>query len=217
MSLKIEQVGVDTLEPHPQNPRRGDVTVIAESLEANGQFRPIVISNDNIVLAGNHTLQAAKTLGWGKVDVVRLKVDGDSDDATRVMLADNRSSDLGTYDDSDLVQLLAELDELTGTGYDFDDLADLKHLTELRDITADTDDAQYSGTGLDADGVVPYKGLNSLADQYADKAVRSVILAYDLDDFEEITALMGKARKDLEMDSNREAVLTLLRGAYGDA
>ena len=217
MALSIEQVSVDDLEPHPQNPRRGDVNVIAQSLEANGQFRPLVISKDNIVLAGNHTLQAAQSLGWGEVDVVRLEVDGDSAEATRVMLADNRSSDLGTYDDSDLVQVLAELDDLLGTGYDVDDLADLKHLTELRDITADSDDAQYSGTGLEADGVVPYKGLSSLADQYADKAVRSVILAYDLEDFEEATRLMSAARKDLELESNSEAVLTMLRGTYGDS
>ena len=217
MALSIEQVSVDDLEPHPQNPRRGDVNVIAQSLEANGQFRPLVISKDNVVLAGNHTLQAAMSLGWGEIDVVRLDLDSDSDQATRVMLADNRSSDLGTYDDTDLVQVLADLDDLLGTGYDFDDLADLKHLTELRDITADSDDAQYSGTGLEADGVVPYKGLSSLADQYADKAVRSVILAYDLDDFEEISNLMSKARKDLEVESNSEAVLTLLRSMYGDS
>lgn len=217
VSLAIEQVSVDDLEPHPNNPRRGDVNVIAESLTANGQFRPLVISSDNIVLAGNHTLQAAQSLGWEQIDVVRLDVEGDSEQATKVMLADNRSSDLGTYDDSDLVAVLTELDDLLGTGYVADDLDDLKHLTELRDITADTEDSQYSGTAMEADGVMPYKGLSSLADDYANKAVRSVILAYGLEDFDEITKLMGAARKDLESESNSDAILTILRGQYGDS
>jgi hypothetical protein len=217
VSLTIEQVSVDDLEPHPNNPRRGDVNVIAESLTANGQFRPLVISSDNIVLAGNHTLQAAQSLGWGQIDVVRLEVDGDSEEATKVMLADNRSSDLGTYDDGDLVAVLTELDDLLGTGYVADDLDDLKHLTELRDITADTDDAQHSGQGLEADGVTPHKGLSPLAEDYANKAVRSVILAYGLEEFDEITKLMSVARKDLDSESNSDVVLTILRGQYGDS
>jgi DNA modification methylase len=54
----------------------------------------------------------------------------DVDDATarRIMLADNRTNDLATYDDEVLAELLeaaAADDDLLGTGYDGDDLDDL--------------------------------------------------------------------------------------------
>lgn len=216
MALTIEQADVETLSPHPNNPRRGDVATIVDSLKANGQFRPLVVSEDGVVLAGNHTLQAAKQLGWTEIDVVRLPVTGDSEEAVRVMLADNRASDLGSYDDNDLLMLLESLNDLEGTGYLPDDLDDLQHLTGLRDVTAGSGESHYSGAGLAADGVIPDKGLQALQDDYAAKSVRSVILAYDLGDFDEVTKLMSAARQLLDVDSNSEAVLLILREHCGD-
>ena len=133
-----------------------------------------------------------------------------------MMLADNRASDLGSYDDNDLLMLLESLNDLEGTGYLPDDLDDLQHLTGLRDVTAGSGDSHYSGTGLAADGVIPDKGLQALQDDYAAKAVRSVILAYDLGDFDEVTKLMTAARALLNVDSNSEAVLLILKEHCGD-
>ncbi len=42
--------------------------------------------------------------------------------ARRIVLADNRTADLGTYDDQILVDLLKGMSDLDGTGYDADDL-----------------------------------------------------------------------------------------------
>jgi ParB-like nuclease domain len=45
------------LRPYPGNPRRGDLEAIKDSLERNGQYRPIVVNRRTMeVLAGNHTL-----------------------------------------------------------------------------------------------------------------------------------------------------------------
>lgn len=211
MSLTTETVPLDDLKPHPDNPRRGDTAAIAESLSALGQFKPIVIAEDGTVLAGNHTFAAATSLGWDSIAVVRLPVKPDSDTARRVMLADNRTSDLGTYDDADLLAVLSTLDDLTGTGYLPDDLLDLQHLTQIRDVTAGSSESRYDGTGLSTDGVIPDKGLQALADDYAAKAVRSVILAYSLEDFDEVTRLMATAREATGAESNAEAILLVLR------
>ena len=208
MSLKIESVAVEKLESHPNNPRRGDVDTIVESLKTNGQFRPIVISSDNVVLAGNHTLQAAVKLGLPKIDVVRLPVTGDSDEAVRVMLADNRSSDMSTYDDADLIVLLEGLTDLEGTGYIPDDLTDLMHISEMH-LNADDSSTTYTPTSEDKVGIS--KGLSVLKDEYAEKSVRSVILAYSLEDFEEIAQLLMTAREMLSLESNADVVLQLLR------
>ena len=208
MSLKIESVAVEKLESHPNNPRRGDVDTIVESLKTNGQFRPIVISSDNVVLAGNHTLQAAVKLGLPKIDVVRLPVTGDSDEAVRVMLADNRSSDMSTYDDADLIVLLESLTDLEGTGYIPDDLTDLMYISEMH-LNADDSSTTYTPTSEDKVGIS--KNLSVLKDEYAEKSVRSVILAYSLEDFEEIAQLLMTAREMLSLESNADVVLQLLR------
>lgn len=62
---------VAELSTFERNPRRGDVAAIAESLTRHGQYRPIVVNAGSLtgrvneVLAGNHTLLAAKHLGLG--------------------------------------------------------------------------------------------------------------------------------------------------------
>lgn len=116
-----------------KNARRGDVDSIAGSLAAHGQFRPIVVNKGthtgrpNEVLAGNHTLLAIRQLAeqhpennrWQNVDC--WIVDVDDERATRIVLADNRTADLGSYDNDTLLDLLGNLDDdlgLVGTGYD---------------------------------------------------------------------------------------------------
>lgn len=121
---EYEVVFTDRLQPHPANPRRGDVEAIVASIEANG-FRGalIVQKSSHHILAGNHRWQAAMHLGMEKVPV--FWVDVDDDTALRILLADNRSSDLGAYDDDLLLSLLRDLPDLSGTGYSPRDLDDL--------------------------------------------------------------------------------------------
>lgn len=123
-----ERVRAETLELHPRNSRQGDVGAIAQSLEAHGQYRPIVAqSATRRVLAGNHTLLAARALGWDEIDVVWLDIDDEA--ALRILLVDNRTNDLAIYDDGALAELLTELANtpagLIGTGYDGDALDEL--------------------------------------------------------------------------------------------
>jgi hypothetical protein len=115
--MKTETLLADTLLEFPNNPRKGDIDKIAESLVANGQYKPIVVQKDtNFVLVGNHTLKAIKKLGWDFVEAVVLDVD--DEEAKRIVLADNRTSDSSTYDYGLLKDMLLTLPDLEGTGYD---------------------------------------------------------------------------------------------------
>lgn len=136
------------LRLYHRNPRRGDVERIKRSLAVNGQYRPIVVNagthtgRPNEVLAGNHTLKAARDLGWSEIAAVT--VDLDDDQAARVVASDNRTADLGTYDDQALLELLAELPDLDGTGYDPADIEALEAAlrpTVLPPALSDPDDA----------------------------------------------------------------------------
>lgn len=128
-------IPITQLTPRKHNPRRGNIDVIAESLQRNGQYRPIVVNKPTSeVLAGNHTLAAAKRLGWQRIAVTF--VDVDDDQAARIVLADNRTADIGTYDEDVLLDLLRSLDaDLEGTGYHADDLEALEALTgDVKDL-----------------------------------------------------------------------------------
>ena len=120
---------VDDLTLHPANPREGDIGAIVTSIERNGWYGTIVAqASTRHVLAGNHRLQAARQLGIDEVPV--WWVDCDDETALRILLADNRTSDLATNNDGLLTELLAgiaaqSVDDLLGTGYDGDDLDDL--------------------------------------------------------------------------------------------
>jgi site-specific DNA-methyltransferase (adenine-specific) len=134
-------VAIASVEPHPRNPRIGDVEAVAASLRRFGQQKPVVVqASTRYVVAGNHLLLAAQSLGWPEIaaNVVEL------DDATAVayMLADNRTSDLGGYDDILQAAILAEAaaaDNLAATGYNADDVAAIvaaAGLAEPRDLDA---------------------------------------------------------------------------------
>ena len=142
--IDFATVDVNSIEPHPKNVRQGDIGAISESLKAHGQYRPIVVDRrTNQILAGNHTWRAAKSLGWSQIAVGFIETK-DDDDATRILLADNRTTDLASYDDAGLADLLKELiasDEgLEGTLFDGDDLdallKDTNFTNELDDVTA---------------------------------------------------------------------------------
>ena len=123
----IQSVAISSLTPYPTNPRRGDIDAIASSLTAHGQYRPIVVqASTKFVLAGNHTLKAAKKLGWKKIKAVLVDVDDDT--AKKIVLADNRLTDLAGYNEPLLKSLLEALPELDGTGFTASEVETLDRL-----------------------------------------------------------------------------------------
>ncbi len=125
----VQLVPVTDLERHPDNPRQGDVGAIIQSIEAHGFYGTIIAqASSRRVLAGNHRLEAARQLGIDAVPVIYLDVDDQQ--AQRILLVDNRTNDLATYDDTALTDLLQQLmPDLSGTGFDASDLDEL--LAEL--------------------------------------------------------------------------------------
>lgn len=133
IQVNTEIVDINSLKPYPKNPRRGDVEAIAKSLEHNGQYKPIVVNRkDNSILAGNHTWRAARSLGWNEIAV--SWVDVDDVGAGKIVLADNRTSDMSIYDDSKLLDLLNSLSNLEGTGFSDVDIDQLSSLFEGGDL-----------------------------------------------------------------------------------
>ena len=122
--LEHTTIDIDAVQPHPKNVRHGDIGAISESLKAHGQYRPIVVDKrTNQILAGNHTWKAAKMLGWK--EIAATFVDLDDDAAARIVLVDNKTADLATYDHVELAEMLRSMSSFDGTGYSGDDVDDL--------------------------------------------------------------------------------------------
>jgi hypothetical protein len=139
-ALRPLLVPLSAVTPWPENPRLGDAGAVAASLARFGQQKPIVVQKSTgWIVAGNHTWYAAAMVGeletalgfgpgleWTHVAVVFSDLSGE--EAKAYAIADNRTSDLGTYDDDRLAKILVELasaGQLVGTGYDGDDVDEL--------------------------------------------------------------------------------------------
>ena len=138
VTQETKTVPIGKVKPHPRNPRQGDIGAIHQSINENGFYGTIVAQKSTgLILAGNHRWIAAKQAGAKSIPVTFIDVDDDH--ALRILLADNRTNDLASYDLGALSEVLTGLQEagsLAGTGYDGDDLDDI--LRDLRPFEPNT-------------------------------------------------------------------------------
>jgi ParB-like nuclease domain len=221
---ELTQLDLNRLRPYPGNARRGDVDAIAASLQRNGQFQPLVVQRStSFVLSGNHTMEAMRRLGWQTADAYLVDVDDDT--ARRIVIAANRTADLGTYDDRALLQLLREVGEdLDGTGYDLDDYDDLLAALEEADDPPDepavllphAGQSGAYGEGSDGSNVRTTPSYAEYEAGYAARATRFLALIYPLAQYAWVVEKLSKAAADRGLDSNSAVLLALLADAYGE-
>lgn len=115
--LQIERRSVHDLSNDPANARKHNdknIDAIIASLRRFGQQKPIVIDRNNIVRAGNGTLEAARRLQWESIDCVVTSLNGS--DAVAYAIADNRTAELAEWDEDTLAAqlngLLSESEEI---------------------------------------------------------------------------------------------------------
>ena len=135
MNLKIERLPIDGLVFDPSNARtHSDVNIaaIAGSLKQFGQRKPIVVTAENVIVAGNGTVEAALMVGLTDVDVVRVPKDWTADQVKAFALADNRSAELAEWNPE---VLSAQLLELEQAGFDIEALG-------FEAVTANDDDSE---------------------------------------------------------------------------
>jgi len=110
--LKTIQIEISKVSNDPANVRthsKKNIDAIKASLKRFGQQKPIVIDSNNIVRAGNGTLEAAKELGWKYISVVIS--DLEPSELTAYAIADNRTAELAEWDLEALGEQLQSLEE----------------------------------------------------------------------------------------------------------
>ena len=122
--MDIELVPISELTPHARNFRAHPERQIAElqaSLREYGWARNVVISSDNVILAGHGIVEAARRNGHTSIPVYRLGLRGDDPKAEKFLVLENTVSRLAEDDSEQLAALLADIQRtegLQGTGYD---------------------------------------------------------------------------------------------------
>ena len=202
--METVSVQINTLKEFEGNPRKGNVKALVESLQANGQYRPIVVQKSTRqILAGNHLWKAAQELGWSMIDVVELDVDDTQ--AKKIVAADNRLADLGVYDEQKLLDLLGEID-LVGTGYVAADVDDLLAMIEEQQ----TPEWKVAATTAQYENVQKRPTLEERADRYAERTIRLLMCEYPNAQYVWVIERLTELRDKFSADSNAEAILKVI-------
>lgn len=129
--LNVEWVDRIGVKPYARNSRRNDDTieVVARSIKNYGWQQPIVIDNDNIIVAGHSRWKAAELLSHDKVPIVRFN--GNEQEAKEYRIADNRIQETSEWDYDILKTELIDLEFDTGfTDHEIKKILGDEHLTE---------------------------------------------------------------------------------------
>jgi len=52
----------------------GDIAALADSMKRFGQISPILITKNNVLIAGGRRLEAARSLGWSTINAVVAEI-----------------------------------------------------------------------------------------------------------------------------------------------
>ena len=116
--MSIVYRAIDQLKPDPANPRRHSkkqIRQIANSIKAFGFNVPVLVDADLNVIAGHGRLAAGRELGMTEVPTLCLDHLTPAQ-ARAFMIADNRLTEIATWDDRLLAQ---QLNDLSLLGLDF--------------------------------------------------------------------------------------------------
>ena len=133
MTKEYVRMNIKDIQPYINNARKNDgaVEAVAESIRQCGYVAPIIVDEDNIILAGHTRWKALKKLH--KSDCEVLKITGlTTEQKKKYRLLDNKTNELAEWD-YDL--LTKELEGLSFDGFDFG--FDMPNLDELGEVVED--------------------------------------------------------------------------------
>jgi len=151
--MNIVMKSVQVLQEYENNPRNNDeaIKAVANSIREFGFKVPIVITSDNVIIAGHTRLKASVSLGLEEVPCI-IADDLNDEQIKAFRLADNKTAELATWDLSKLEEELSELD-MDMLQFGFEEMEEL-----LPDNAADDD--------FDIDDEIPEVPFSQTGDIY---------------------------------------------------
>lgn len=124
--MQIIEKSIESIIPYDKNPRFNDEAVkyVAESIQQFGFKVPIIIDQDNVIIAGHTRLKAAKELGYETVPCV-LADDLTPEQVKAFRLADNKVAEYSEWDMDLLQSELMEIESIDMESLGFEEMEEL--------------------------------------------------------------------------------------------
>lgn len=121
--INLEYRNVDDVIPYEKNPRINDdaVAMVAKSIQEFGFKVPVIVDQDNILVAGHTRVKAAKLLGLESIPVIKAD-DLTPEKVKAFRLADNKVAEFADWDYGLLENELNEILNIDMSDFGFEDL-----------------------------------------------------------------------------------------------
>ena len=111
--MQTVMLKITDIKPYWRNPRRNDEAIgaVMQSIKQFGFNQPIILDSDNVIIAGHTRYKALQQLGVETVPCV-IKADLSAQDAKAYRIADNKTSELASWDITKLIPELREIEAI---------------------------------------------------------------------------------------------------------
>lgn len=197
---QIEWVGIDKVEPNPDNPRTISEDKMQHMMDSLSKFpkmleyRPILVDRETgHIIGGNQRHTAAKKLGWKQVPVIYL--DGvDSDKLRALVLKDNMN--FGEWDFDKLRENFSQSD-LISWG-----------LEDARYVSFEEEDEDYEDYEEETE---PGAGGASSEGGYEENQIRKIVFNFNSEDYDSTLDKISDYIDKNNLTDISEALLKMLK------
>ena len=134
---------------HPQK----QVAELARSLEKFGQYRPLVVTAQGEILVGNGLYEALKAIGSETADVIVLPENVDEDYKKKLMLADNKTFELGSANLENIDLFMQSISDFDIPGFEME---------VLEELYMDIEASDFEVSDISGMGVVPQERIDKI-------------------------------------------------------
>jgi hypothetical protein len=96
----VENMPVSQVIPYERNARKNDNAVkeVAKSIQRTGYRSPIIVDENNVILAGHTRYKAISKLGWKTIPFVVQYTDLDDAQKQEYRIRDNKTGEIAEWD-----------------------------------------------------------------------------------------------------------------------
>lgn len=188
---KIETIYLQDLKPYEKNPRKHGkgIDALVMSITSHGFTNPIIIDQNNRIVAGHGRYQAAKRLKLSTVPCVRVELN--EKEYHEVLLSDNKIAELSKWDNKLLQEtmlIMGDLKDMQIPGFSLDEIDkifghDHNDVSATKDAEADFGEGQKVDSSSDDRALVKRKTFMFTQKEYkfVDDKLKAVKKEHDLD------------------------------------
>ena len=109
--MELKKIKLSEIKPYEKNARKNDnaVEYVVKSIEQCEYIAPIILDENNVILAGHTRYKALKKLGYNEAECV-IKEGLSEEQKKKYRLLDNKTAEFAEWDFDLLKDELAELD-----------------------------------------------------------------------------------------------------------